>query len=290
LAAPSGVGAAELSNKSPDGGGVSEVLGHPLQESVLSDGGKDGNMRLRAGVTATSNGFTEEQQRHQEQLTTRVTTTNRVESHYYTASKSSRARGNPANLISSGGLANKLGETVRSNNNNNNNNNEEERSSVELEKRYKSSGGDRQPAKNNSNSWDSACADSSSSSYDHSSLVVMKRTKTDSHAHDKTVLTNHRPPSLGADEPEDEGDGGGQRRPGGRSAVVPPCRDNSLHSVPSRETGAIPKQRRRLAAAASPVPHPDEIISLPLDDPLLASPRSLAANSRQHNTFYNFAH
>jgi hypothetical protein len=279
LPAPSGGGAAELSSKSPEGG---ELMGHPLQESAEADGGKEDSMRIRGGVPPPSNGIAEEP-RHQEQLTSLMTTTNRVESHYYTASKSSRSRGNPANVISGGLKTNRPGESTRSNNSssNNNNNNNEERSSGELEKPYRSA--DRQPVKNSSNSWDSACGDSSSSSYDHSSLVV-KRTKTDSHAHDKTVLTNHRPPSLAADEPETDGESR-QRRPGGRTSV--PCRDN-LHSVPSRETGAIPKQRRRLAA--SPVPHPDEIISLPLDDPLLASPRSLAANSRQHNTYYNFAH
>ena len=298
--APVGGGAARLNNEEPERSGGEEPLRHPLQPPEPGGSGeKDDSMRLHAGVPPPSNGIGEQRQQRlqeQQQLTV-VKTTNRVESHYYTASRSTRARGipAPANMISSG--TNKLAATLTHSNNNNNN---EDKSSAEWNRKYKNSEQQhQQQSTKNSNSWDSTCDDSGSLP-DHVGYAVVKRTKpsptnnADGGAHhNKTVMTNHRPPSMlgdpaaiitagggGTEDPEDEENG--------RTAA--PSRE-SLHSVPSRETGAIPKQRRRrLVPAASPVPHPDEIISLPLDDPLMASPRSLAANSRQHNTYYNFAH
>jgi hypothetical protein len=168
---------------------------------------------------------------------------------------------------------NKLTETSNRSNSNNNNNNNEERNSGEWAKKYK--GGSQQQSPGNSNSWDSTCAESASSLNDHTVYAVNKRTNADSGAsHAKAVLTNHR----AAPQPADSS-----------NPVLP--RDRSQ---PSRETGAIPKQRRR--QPSSPVPHPDEIISLPLDDPLLSSSKiggagvTLAANSTRHsNAHHNFA-
>ena len=57
-----------------------------------------------------------------------------------------------------------------------------------------------------------------------------------------------------------------------------------LHSVPSRETGAIPKTRSHLPASLPSPAHPDEIICLPMDD--LTPPR--AAGATRHA--YNYAH
>jgi hypothetical protein len=274
-------GAAVLDHSAPGwegGGGGRRPLLHPLQppEPCSAGGGPPKTYPAGSYAPPPSNGLrevTQQEQRHSERLTM-VKTTNRVESHYYTASTSTRSRGNPVNQISSSGV-NKLTETSnRSNNsNNNNNNNNEERNSGEWAKKYK--GGSQQQSPGNSNSWDSTCAESASSLNDHTVYAVNKRTNADSGAsHAKAVLTNHR----AAPHPADSS-----------NPVLP--RDRSQ---PSRETGAIPKQRRR--QPSSPVPHPDEIISLPLDDPLLSSSKiggagvTLAANSTRHsNAHHNFA-
>jgi len=250
----------------------------------------------------------------QQHVTVVKATTNRVESLYYTASSQSTRtkRNHPAdNQISSSGGKKLFADTANINNNNNN----VTRSGVmtgEWESCKNRSSTADQSIENRS-SWDSFCGDSGSSVPDHHTAAAAKRTLADGDVHSKTVITNHKPPPPSFGDSTKvimAGDGGGEGVVGTDDAAAAedddngdgPARRDSLHSVPSRETGAIPKQRRRrklvsaAVAAHNPVvPHPDEIISLPLDEPSSSlsesSPRNLTANARQqHNTFYNIAH
>lgn len=73
--------------------------------------------------------------------------------------------------------------------------------------------------------------------------------------------------------------------PGGdktKSQPAPPPLE-SFHSVPIRETGAIPKKRKQQQLPPSPV-NPDQIICLPLDD--ITPP----PGSGRGQNYYNYAH
>jgi len=59
---------------------------------------------------------------------------------------------------------------------------------------------------------------------------------------------------------------------------------HSFHSVPMKDTGAIPKKKKTAPLPSPLTVHPDEIISLPLDD--LTPPTS--ASTQKH--YYNYAH
>ena len=59
---------------------------------------------------------------------------------------------------------------------------------------------------------------------------------------------------------------------------------HSFHTVPLKDTGAIPKKKKTVPLPSPLTVHPDEIISLPLDD--LTPPTS--ASTQKH--YYNYAH